>query len=312
MNESQFWKNFPLGKEIDISGSFIFNGLRRLHEMESFYHESEVFEVLYNLAVGIERLLKVAIILTEHYDQLDQEEFEQSLITHTHQDLVLRLQAKHQLSLSSVDNEFLDLLGAFYKTHRYGRYSISSVTSSESEKTLLHRYLAKHLKIEWEDELPFRITPNSEQIKRFIGRRVSKITKPLFKIVDKEASRLGIFTYEVRSDSKAEKIFRREKFDFADEDVLWRELLVFMLSSTGETGMLKFMRSIDPLEFDPGLIAEYIQCFASEERKLHVLDELETLYEDIDATKERLDALAVIGSSNVHFHDELEDDEFES
>lgn len=63
MNRMEFWKNFKLGEELDISGSFIYNGLRYLHEMRTLHHETEIFEVLYNLAVGLERLLKVTVIL---------------------------------------------------------------------------------------------------------------------------------------------------------------------------------------------------------------------------------------------------------
>lgn len=59
MKQSEFWKNFHLGTEIDIAGSFIYNGLRRLHQIETLYNQSEVFEILYNLAVGVECLLKV-------------------------------------------------------------------------------------------------------------------------------------------------------------------------------------------------------------------------------------------------------------
>ncbi len=311
MNQSYFWKNFALGKELDIAGSFIFNGLRRLHEIETLYHESEVFEVVYNLSVGIERLLKVAVILIEHSDVIDQEIFERSLITHTHQELIRRVRIKHDLQLAGIDNEFLDLLGSFYKTHRYGRYAVSSVTSGSSEKRLLHQYVAKHLNIVWQDKFPFHITLNDARIKRFIGKRVGKLTTLLYDTIDKEATRLGTFTYELRSNSKAEKIFLRKKFDFADEDILWRELLVFIANAKASTGMLKFIRSIEPLDFDPGLIAEYIQCFASEDRKLQVLDEFESLYENVENARQRLEAISVIGASHVHFHDELDDDDWD-
>jgi len=310
MNRSEFWKNFELGTEIDIAGSFIFNGLRRLHEMESLYHESEVFEFLYNLAVGIERLLKVAVILIEHDEVVDQEEFEQSLITHSHQDLVRRVREKHEFRLASSDNEFLDLLGRFYRTHRYGRFAISAGSRS-SEKKLLHKFVGKNLDIEIRDEFPLLITPNDSQIRKFIGRRVAKITKRPYEIICEQASRLRLYTHELRSGSKAEKIFLREQFDFCDEDVLWRELLLFILHSDVSTGMIGFMKSLEPLPFDPGLISEYLQCFASEERKLQVLDELDHHYDDVENVKLRLEKISVIGASNVFFDDEEDDDEFD-
>ena len=33
MNASDLWKNFRLGEELQIAGTFIYNGLRRFHEL---------------------------------------------------------------------------------------------------------------------------------------------------------------------------------------------------------------------------------------------------------------------------------------
>jgi len=84
MNKHQAWKNFNLGQELSISGAFIYNGLRRFHEMQELDHTDEIFEFLYNLSVGFERLLKIAVILIEHKDDSNQEALEKSLITHNH------------------------------------------------------------------------------------------------------------------------------------------------------------------------------------------------------------------------------------
>jgi hypothetical protein len=82
-----FWKNWRMGTELQISGSFIYNAILCLDQMETFYYEEECFEFLYNTSVGIERLLKICIILTEHDKINNQEEFEQSLITHNSTEL---------------------------------------------------------------------------------------------------------------------------------------------------------------------------------------------------------------------------------
>jgi hypothetical protein len=44
MNATDFWKNFRLGEEIHISGTFIYNGLRRFHEMSKLDIDDELFE----------------------------------------------------------------------------------------------------------------------------------------------------------------------------------------------------------------------------------------------------------------------------
>ena len=81
MTPEEWWKNFALGMELDVAGAFIFNGVKRLDEVENFYYPTDIFEIFYNLSVGIERLLKVAIILVEHHDQTDMEALEKSLIS---------------------------------------------------------------------------------------------------------------------------------------------------------------------------------------------------------------------------------------
>ena len=93
MKSADFWKNFRLGEEVHISGTFIYNGLRRFHELQHFESDDELFEFLYELSVGLERLLKIAIVLFEHSDAADQTQLEKSLITHSHAELTKHLQS---------------------------------------------------------------------------------------------------------------------------------------------------------------------------------------------------------------------------
>ena len=79
MKHSEFWMNFHLGEEVAISGTFIYNGIRQFHEMRQLDNGEDLFEFLYNLAVGFERLLKVAVVLCEFEDGSDQAKFEASL-----------------------------------------------------------------------------------------------------------------------------------------------------------------------------------------------------------------------------------------
>jgi hypothetical protein len=45
MNSSDFWKNFRLGEEVHVAGSFIYNGLRRYHELRLTVVHGPVREV---------------------------------------------------------------------------------------------------------------------------------------------------------------------------------------------------------------------------------------------------------------------------
>jgi hypothetical protein len=111
MKSDEAWKNFNLGQELHISGTFIYTGLRRFHEMRTLDHTDELFEFLYNLSVGLERLLKIAVVFLEHNDNTDQEKLEKSLITHNHLDLLKRVRKHARVNLSTPHNEFLALLG---------------------------------------------------------------------------------------------------------------------------------------------------------------------------------------------------------
>ena len=147
MKPDMWWKNFGLGMELDASGTFIYNGLKSFDELEGLNHAVDIFEVLYNLSIGIERLFKVAIILIEHNDSVSIEVFEESLMTHNTMDLANRVNNHIELNYSGVHKEFLSLLSKFYKTHRYGRFSFSSVPNIDAEKTLFLEYIHKHLNI---------------------------------------------------------------------------------------------------------------------------------------------------------------------
>jgi hypothetical protein len=80
--------------------------------------------------------------------------------------------------------------------------------------------------------------------------------------------------------------------------------------NTRETsGYLKFLRGIEPLGFDPGARrrrGDYLDCLQSDSARAQVIDELETLYEDIPDKKDRLARMEVIGSPHASFGDDDE------
>jgi hypothetical protein len=303
MNASDFWKNFRLGEEVHIAGSFIYNGLRRFHELEIFDYSDELFEFIYNLSVGIERLLKIAIVLCEHAEGINQEALEQSLITHNHLDLLTRLKKYEKINFGKPQTELLQLLSTFYKTLRYDRFSLNSVYKGKKEASAILALIAKHLNVEI-SEGPFGGTPNVDKYRAFIRRTVLKISQNIYEIVDKRSSALGLYTYELRYESKAASVFLRE-VDIGHEDVLWKELLIFFMNKNSETGYFKFLKSIEPLRFDPGLVRDYLDCFKSDPPKAAVMDELEHHYGELDPEerKRRLQAIGIIGDPGAYFGD---------
>jgi hypothetical protein len=117
MKPKEFWQNFKLGEEQEIACNFIYDALRNFHQMETISVEREIFPVLYNLSIGIERLLKVVITLVEFDEHTNHIEFEESLINHNHISLLNRLKENRQINLDKVHTELLDILTKFYKIH---------------------------------------------------------------------------------------------------------------------------------------------------------------------------------------------------
>jgi hypothetical protein len=312
MKPSEFWKNFKIGEELGVSGTFIYNGVRRFYELRKLDHTDELFEVFYNLAVGFERLLKIAVVLLEHDDSGDQAKFEESLKTHSHSELFGRVKKVASVELGRQHTDFLRLLEQFYQQTRYGRFSIDSVIEHPREKAELCQFLTKHLKVSFsDDEQPFGIF-NDDQYRKFIRKLSLKISSDLFQIIKVRAGTLGLYTDELRHGSKAETVFLGET-DIHAEDTLWKELLVFFMNTKETNGYLKFLRETPPLEFDPGDIDDYLDCFQADAAKAFVIDQLEHLYQELPDKSERLMRMGVIGSPNVYFGDDEEDndDEFE-
>ena len=308
MKPTEFWKNFKLGEELSVSGTFIYNGLRQFHEMPTLDYTDELFDFLYSLSVGLERLLKIVVVLLEHDDRVNQEDLEKSLITHSHQDLLRRVNVHQTLNLGPPHNEFLALLGTFYRTLRYDRFSLSSVYDAHRERRDLCAFIGKHLNIEIKEE-PSGIlaTKNEDRYRKFVRRVVTKISSELYAVVRARARELNLYTYELRHDSKAQTVFLGQA-DVAAEEVLWKELLVFLMNTKSSSGWLEFLRGIEPLPFDQELIGDYLQCFQSNAAKATVMGELETLYDQVKDSGQRLEMMSLLGSSGVYFDEpEAED-----
>jgi hypothetical protein len=220
-----------------------------------------------------------------------------------------RVREHHKLNLGPPHNEFLALLGTFYTSLRYDRFMLSSVYDPDREKTALFGFLRKHLKVELDQSSGLFATPNDIRYRKYIRGIVTKISSALFEVVRNKASKLNLYTYELRHGSRAETIFLGQA-DLPTEEVLWKELLVFFMNTKSTSGHLDFLRSIEPLEFDPALTGDYLQCFQSDAVKSFVVDELEHLYGELEKPRDRLEMMSVIGNPNVYFDSDDGDEEF--
>jgi hypothetical protein len=266
MKPEEFWKNFRLGEELAISGNFIYDGLRRFHEMKRLDYDEELFDFLYHVSVGLERLTKIAIVLCEHTSTIDQEALEKSLITHNLNELIARLKKSSSINFGNNHNELISILTTFYNSLRYDRFTLASSFSGRKERKAIIGWLEKSLNVTLDHGNTLFGIDNPDQCRKFVRKTILKISRQVYEVIQKEARRLNLYTYELRHASKAESVFLRE-VDIADEDILWKELLVFFMNTRSTSGYLRFLREIEPLDFDPALADEYLACFASDSAK---------------------------------------------
>lgn len=307
MTSKEFWKNFNIGREVQLSGNFIYDGILVFEQMEHFHNEDEIFEFLYFISVGLERLMKANIVLIEHSEEIDQNKLEESLITHNHSDLINRIIANRNLTLGKVHNAFIQMLTKFYKTYRYDRFNLQYSSTYDKERSVFVDFLNNHYSSQT-NNTEIKTSQNNERIKKFIGNIISKIVTQLYSIIKSESHRLGLYTYEVRTYSKAYKIFLEEDFTFKRERILQKEILIYLLQNNEDTGFKEHINTHLPaLEFENGYENDYVKPLIDLSKCHEVLDELEAIYEDIDKVGHRIGAINAIGS-DIHFIKDIEED----
>jgi hypothetical protein len=160
--------------------------------------------------------------------------------------------------------------------------------------------LEKHLHIDISEDQPLKIVRNGWNIKEFIGKASGKILNVLYEVISDAARSKNIYTYEVRYFSKAYKSLYGKEYAFESEDILWKELLIFLFNTDQDSPWLEYIRSIEPLEFDAGLIAEHLQSLGSNVKKIEVTEELESLYGDLENKGGRIQRVRIIGEPGVY------------
>jgi hypothetical protein len=302
MKSEQFWQNFKLGQEQEIASNFIYDGLRNLHDMETLGYETEIFPVLYNLSIGLERLFKVAIILMEFDDHTDIKKFEKSFKIHDHLGLLKRVEKGNSLKLKQAHIELLKLLSVFYQEQRYNRLSFQFFTSFSKDKKSFLNFLHKYLGVKIEEESSLFYVENSLEIKDFVGRIVKDIVNELYIIIQEYAGRKNLYTYEISSSSsKAGKVLMGDSpITFENEDIAMIEVLIFLIK-TKESTLVDFIKDIESLPLDPALSSEYLQALLHKRPKemQGVIDEIEACYEEMDKLKDRLERIKAIRDPSI-------------
>lgn len=284
-NNELYWKNFNLGSELQIAGTFIYNGIETFDKMTTFYNEEEVFEFLYNLSVGVERLLKINVILIEHSDKSDYESFFNSIKNHNHQNLLNRIEKKYKIEHQKSQNKLIEILNTFYNSLRYERFEFNNQINYKKERDIFIKFLSKYSDSDISTDFIFA-TSNNLYFKKIVGEIIKGIVLQQYEILKKEASRLNIFTYEIRYSSKASKIFMMEEFTFENQNLIQKELVIELINKK-KSKLTSYIKSIKPLGFDSYSEGFYLKCLL-DRFYAHQLDgDFLTLCENIEDLEQR-------------------------
>lgn len=308
MDDSWFYKNFNMVKELDIAGEFIYNGITELNGMDVIRDNASTFFTLYTISIGIERLQKIILVLWK-FDKIEnKEEFEKSLITHKHTNLRDEIKkctkgSKHS-NLNSRENDLISLLQHFYKSARYERFNIDG--KKDVEIDMFNSYINKHIKQVQRSVVDDCILLTND-IKEFLGRVIGSISNKYYQLIIEGSKKNNTYTYELRNGSKAEKVFlgKYRKNSLIEgkmnERISFKELLIYLRNCKKKSAYLKFIDDITPLDFDPSLVMDYINSISNGNIPQDLVDEVETIYDENNYNFERVKLVDLIGCSNVEF-----------
>lgn len=311
MDEHWSYKNFNMVVELDIAGEFIYNGIHEIYRVSHFANDGSTFTALYDTSVGIERLQKIVYVLWGMDDYVDEKEFEKSLITHSHtglRDKIIQLvNAKgEKLEFCSRENAFFNILDSFYNHARYMRFNVEGDWNAELK--LLRKFAEDNDLIDQSMDLcqeNYMIV--SEKFKEIIGRTIGSIAHKYYRLIKEGSNRNTTYTYELRSGSKAEKVFAGEykknslMREQLDESVAFKELLVFFRKMQHKNAFIKFIDEIEPLDFDPGLLVEYLETVIKGDIPQTLIDDVEYMYGENGYSSDRIMLMDAFANSNVWY-----------
>lgn len=307
MNQVQWWKNFDLNAEVHIAGAFLYDGLQSLNHSRTLNHDDEIFSVLYHLSVGFERLMKVIVVLAEHGSQTDQASFEDKLKTHNTDALLQRIERSKSLNVRKAERSLVRALTEFYGAFRYDHFRIETISDRGRLRLCFQGFLEKESGIKVSKREDFVPTDDMDAIQGHVDKVVRALAIKLYNAVDELARQNNIFTYELRSASKASMIFQGGEHTLQKEEIAMKELLLFFLKRSADTKLKVVTDNLDPLDFDPPEAVECADAFLKPDQRPQLVEMVNALRDERHDLKERDELLALLGSraNSLYTEDEM-------
>lgn len=297
-----YFKNFNMGREIEIAGEFIYESMREIYSLKSIGEHFKINKVLYNGAVGIERLQKILLCMFLVNEINDLDNLPNPLKEHKH--LALHELIKKSVSgykLNSNKIKLLELFQNYYNKHRYGEFFQNY--SSDDLISLFANYFSSILKVKFTCNY-FNVPCDLSNAKRLYINYLGEISYYYYKFIDNKATELGIYTTELSYSSNAIKLFYSQNSGKMYESIKLestavKELIIFLSKTKSRSNVKKIIADIKPLDLDIEMANDYLEditCFRASEG---LTDMVYELYNDIESEKdkrERKELVDLIGN----------------
>lgn len=249
--------NFSIRDELQIAGALIWksiNSLDRINFNNTTNLVEHPFMTLYFASQGIERIQKSLIELickNKHIKENEKNKVYELLMSHSHNGLNDWIESELSFKFKPSEKKFLNILSEFYNTKRYSRYSDETYLESTTPEIDLLGKLVDG-KVE-----------KSEEIKNTFGKCLGKLSINYYKELRNICAELNIYVYEMDYDSAANMVFLNSENNlFKYYKIIQKykkEVLYWVLKSGEKYPKYKYCRKVDPLEFDPQMISQYLK-----------------------------------------------------
>lgn len=308
MSMDSIWrfKNFQMGNELETAGEFVYESARRAMAIRHFFNEFEINSILYNGAVGIERLQKILYCLYAVKSEDNLKNPEKCLMGHNHLELHDKIQELVDCGFSKKHICVLGVFQDYYRDYRYGNYVIGEKRNASD---LMIRIFKK-----CDNKTNFSALMTRFEQKKYIKfyiNALGEIARKYYRLIANKAYELNMYTYELDTLSAATRVFwtsdgKKLYDELTIEGLSVKEFLIFLKKEDSGKDVFKLFDDIKPLEYDTAMANDFLCELVNGNVDDSLIGSTEAMYEDMDpeSMKERTKLVDLIGDRDLTFEDE--------
>lgn len=194
-----------LQREINNASMFVYEAIERINKTQVFIEESaDVFNFLYNLSVGFERVQKIVLHLLDIKESNDFcIKFNEKYHIHNHAELHNYIKGKEDPKLNETQIRLLNLLSDFYLNNRYGRYDQIGEYKFEAKELIHFVERSTGKKIEKLDRDCYK---NDIWVKKFLTTQIVNLLRLYYNSVRNLSKSFNIYVDEAPSESRINEL----------------------------------------------------------------------------------------------------------